>query len=314
MERGRVVNWSEMQRVWQWALSHKVEPLYAQRAGSRSSFEVARHPVLVTERSDASLASRAKTMEVMFEAVGAPSLCLAPAAALSIYATGRSKGLVLEVGHQLTSLHIADPLRRARSSKDVVMDFGGCDMDEELRLSLLRQRKVGVSRATCSRIKERLYSVPYEGGDVLFADQRKAVFTLPDGVRLELGKERMLKPLSLCFARRGLAAETPSINAPEMVAAAIQLHGGDAENQAQLWRNIVLAGGTTMMDGFAERFAKDIKGLTANRTQVIAGRSRRHLGWVGAVVVSSISTFKDISVSRAAYEEHGARAAERMRM
>merc|ERR1712087_584095 len=111
----------------------------------------------------------------------------------------------------------------------------------------------------------------------------------------------MMRPLNLCFAQRGVKMEASmgsssrSINAPEMVAAAIQLHGGDVQNQAKLWGNIVLAGGTTMMDGFAERFAKDVKGLTGHRTQVIAGRSRRHLGWVGGVVVSSISTFKDIS-------------------
>merc|ERR1712013_573161 len=248
----------------------------------------------------------------MFESLHAPSLCLAPSAGLCIYATGRSKGLVLEVGHGLTSLHIADPLRRASHNRDVVIEFGGSDLDCALRQSLLTQRNGNVSLVSCGRMKERLYSVPYEEGDVLFADQRRAGYTLPDGSTLELGKERMLAPQRMCFGERERKGK--GVNVSEMVSAAIQLHGGDAENQSVLWGNIVLAGGTTMMDGFAERFAKDVKGLTGCRTQVIAGRSRRHLGWVGGVVVSSISTFKDISVSRKVYEEHGARAAERMRM
>ena len=47
---------------------------------------------------------------------------------------------------------------------------------------------------------------------------------------------------------------------------------------------------------------------------VIAGISRRDLSWVGAVVMSSISTFKNLSISRAMYQEYGKSIVKEMKL
>ena len=97
-----------------------------------------------------------------------------------------------------------------------------------------------------------------------------------------------------------------------------------------LAQHLVLSGGTTMMEGvflfhfsycvfiammegFAERFSKEIKLRTARRTAVKIERNRTELAWIGGSVLSSFSSFKETKlVTREVFEEWGCRAVEEM--
>jgi len=297
VQRGVIENWPAMELMWHTVLNVHLKRLFQRTHHEQPDMQcvLSEHPFLMT----APYANREKMLEVMFEQFDVPSLYIGDAACLSLYGTGRTKGCVLDIGDGVTTVFgMVEQTSLAQNSSAKIIEFGGMDVTNRIRA------QYGVSYLHARNIKETLYSVPYDRSDILFADTSVAVYKLPDGQEIKLGKERMMKPLHFMF-------DAASIHAPLLVTNCIKSFD-DVETQSVLWNNIVLSGGTTMMDGFAEKFAKEIKAVTHGKTQVIAGRSRRYLSWVGAAVMSSISTFKNISISKAIYQSHGASRAKEL--
>jgi len=72
----------------------------------------------------------------------------------------------------------------------------------------------------------------------------------------------------------------------------------------------VLAGGTTLMKGFTERFDSEIRSaadLAAKNADinVHANLNRRNAAWIGGSMLASMSTFHDITLSYSDYQEKG---------
>jgi len=81
----------------------------------------------------------------------------------------------------------------------------------------------------------------------------------------------------------------------------------DVDIHQDLLNNIVLGGGNTMFEGMAERIEKEIRTLntTSMQVQVIAPPERRYSAWIGGSVLASLSTFPQMCISKAEYEEFG---------
>jgi actin-related protein len=75
--------------------------------------------------------------------------------------------------------------------------------------------------------------------------------------------------------------------------------------------NIVLSGGTTMMPGFSNRMnlgLKEVlkeKDISYNSYQVIAEGNRNISSWIGASMISSMSSFNSVFISKEEYNESG---------
>lgn len=75
--------------------------------------------------------------------------------------------------------------------------------------------------------------------------------------------------------------------------------------------NIVLSGGTTMMPGFSNRINMQLKdvlnreNISYNSYQVVAEGNRNISSWIGASMVSSMSSFNNVFITREEYNENG---------
>ena len=62
-----------------------------------------------------------------------------------------------------------------------------------------------------------------------------------------------------------------------------------------MYNNIVLAGGSTLLPGFTDRFEYEMKGLASNSAKtdinVYADLHRKFAAWIGASMIASFSTF-----------------------
>jgi actin len=80
----------------------------------------------------------------------------------------------------------------------------------------------------------------------------------------------------------------------------------DSDLRINLYNNIVLAGGTSVMPGFRERFEDEILKLAEHSARtdinVFADLHRRHAAWIGGSMVASFSTFKDMAISKEEYD------------
>ena len=82
----------------------------------------------------------------------------------------------------------------------------------------------------------------------------------------------------------------------------------DSDLKVSLYSNIVLAGGSTMMNGFHERFDYEIRKLVResgddqkSEFHISAVLHRKYAAWVGGSMISSFSTFKDMAVDNQEY-------------
>ena len=79
------------------------------------------------------------------------------------------------------------------------------------------------------------------------------------------------------------------------------------EIRKTLFSKIVLAGGNTMFPYVAERLCKEMKGLGGNSVpfRVYVPAERQYTAWIGGSVLSSLSTFHTMWISKKEYEEGG---------
>ena len=126
MEHGIVTNWADMERVW----AH----VYAK---NHLNVNPEAHPVLLTEAPLNPFSHRERAAEVLFEEFKVPALYLATQAILSLYASGRTSGLIIDSGDGVT--HMV-PVYEGFTIPHAIqrMDIAGRDITEQLQLLLRR--------------------------------------------------------------------------------------------------------------------------------------------------------------------------------
>ena len=87
----------------------------------------------------------------------------------------------------------------------------------------------------------------------------------------------------------------------------------DIDIRRDLFQNVILSGGNTMLKGFQERVQKQLPDISPQnvKVKVLGGSDRRFLPWVGGSILSSLGSFQQMWMSRQEYEEHGAIMIER---
>lgn len=297
IHRGIVTNWQEMEEVWHHTF-YKV--LRVAPEG---------HSVLLTEAPTVSKADREKMVRIMFETFGVPAMFVINPAILSLYATGRTTGLVVDIGDGVA--HIV-PIYEGYSLPHAIirMEIAGCDLTNYL-MELLSER--GDSWITAAEIhivrdlKEKYGYVSQEPDAENEAKrqderEREKTHTMPDGRVITIGRERFQTPEAL-FHPSLLGQQSDGIHTA--IFKSIGACDGDLHND--LYANIVLTGGSTMFPGLEQRLLKELTQLAPPQTTIrlVSPTNRNRLGWLGGSILASLSTFQMMWISQEEYKESG---------
>ena len=133
-------------------------------------------------------------------------------------------------------------------------------------------------------------------------------FTLPDGTQVSLGRE-FLETAETLFQPDLMGL--PDIGLHKMVVNVVKrcnLSVTDA-----LFGSVVVAGGSTMFPRFESRLQQELSAVVPDSipTKVVAAPERKYAAWIGGSMLSSLSTYRNILISKADFEEHGANIAHR---
>jgi len=81
----------------------------------------------------------------------------------------------------------------------------------------------------------------------------------------------------------------------------------DVDIRKDLYSNIVMSGGTTMYPGIPERLSKEVTALAPStmKIKVVAPAERKFLVWIGGSILSSLSTFQTMWITKQEYQETG---------
>merc|ERR1712152_56248 len=253
IEHGIVTNWDDMEKIWHHTFYNELRVAPEE------------HPVLLTEAPLNPKANREKMTQIMFETFNTPAMYVNIQAVLSLYASGRTTGIVMDSGDGVTHtvpIYEGYALPHAISRLDL-------DFDQEME------------NAASSSSLEKSYELP-DGQVISIANER---FRCP---------EALFQPALLGMESCGIHETTYN-----------SIMKCDVDIRKDLYANTVMSGGTTMYPGIADRMQKEITALAPSpiKIKIIAPPERKYSVWIGGSILASLSTFQQMWISKQEYDE-----------
>lgn len=304
IRRGRVCQWGFMEPLWHSTLYNEVR------------VDPEEHPILLTEFHLDTKRSNERMAQILFESFNVPALYMANGALLSLFATGRITGVVLDMGDgcRVVPVHEGRVLRHAIVHSEAL---GGCSVSDRM-LQMLHQRgyvffsesmhpatNAGIRGVEYVReIKERLAYITLDYETDMQNDTSR-LYELSDDNEIRIGAERFRCTEHLFRSQE--EGEDSSLHGVQHLIVE-SINRCDGRLHTQLYTNIVLSGGSTMFRNFDQRLKTELAKLAPSGTEIniVADPERKYTSWIGGAMFASTSFIQENWVTRREYDEIGA--------
>ncbi|KAM5229756.1 actin-like protein 9 [Hipposideros larvatus] len=294
VRNGIVVDWDAAELIWRHMVEHDLR------------VAIQDHPLLFSDPPFSPTTNREKLVEVAFESLGSPAMYVASQSALSVYAHGRVSGLVVDIGHGVTSTvpvfqgyHLPHAIER--------LDLAGTHLTAFL-VEMLRGAGLQLGQNDLDTVENIKHRYCYVASDfrkeqALPEQECHQSLKLPDGQTVTLGKELFQCP-ELLFSPPEIPGLSP-VGIPTM--AKQSLHKVPPEVRVDVAQNVLLCGGSSLFLGFEGRFQAELLGSLPPEAHVVvvAQPTRKFSVWIGGSILASLRAFQSCWVLREQYEEQG---------
>eukprot|EP01083_Nonionella_stella_P318000 1160258_1 len=323
------------------------------------------HPVLLTEAVHNPIRNRVDTARIFFEQFNVPALYFAPPPVLSLYASGRLTGCVLDCGEGLSSVV---PICEGFAIPHAIerIDIGGAEITNYFSFLLKRSgcklNRSSSEKEIVRKIKENLCELQVIGrggssgigigiggsGHTGYSSQNKKPkgifgdeeaeknnslfyqyidedlqlndghnigvssssssaqsnapkYKLPDGTELSVGSARYRAP-EILFNPSMIGAEYGGIQ--DCIYNCI--NKCDLDLRKDLYKTIVLSGGSTNIKNFGRRLVTEIQlKVPKAKIKVYAPLERHLTAWIGGSLLSSLEGFRPMWITAKEFSEFG---------
>ena len=297
VKNGIIEDWEGMIKVWKHAFTNE---LRIKSEGSN---------ILLTEAPLNPIANRVLMAKTLFEKFGAGNMQISIQAVLSLYASGRTTGLIYDSGDGVT--HFV-PVYEGYALKQSIerIDIAGREITgfmAQLMADNNTKMKTTAEMEIVRQIKEALSYVAADFDQELDKynknpDENVSVYELPDGTKIPVFSEKFKAP-ELLFQ--------PDLKKIEGLGVHETLYKSitkcDIDLRKSLYQNNVLSGGSTEIAGLPERLEKEVKDLAplSSNVKVVAPKERKYSVWIGGSILASLSSFRKCWISSESYNEGG---------
>lgn len=283
IESGMIKDWVGMTRIWEYAFYNKIK-----LNGPAQ--------ILLTEPPLNPKANRREMAKIMFEHFGFKAVYFATQGVLALYSRGLQTGVVLDSGDGVTHIiPVFDGFTNTSTIKR--LDLAGRAVTRQLsRLLSVRGYpfKNDQGLDIVQRIKEGCcYVCKDYKKEMKLSNETTVLYREIEGVSLDHERfscsEILFDPKKTGLEERGVA---------EMLFSVIQESSIDLRKD--LYKHIVLCGGTSMLKGFPQRLEKELRLLFLKLfnwdekivdglgIKVYSSKDRKNMIFVGGVVLAEI--------------------------
>lgn len=337
MEHGIVKDFDDMRhgecKVWEVETSGDVSltllypTVWNYTFDEKLKIDPAGRKILLTEPPMNPKRNREEMCRIMFEEYGFDGVYVAIQAVLTLYAQGLQTGVVVDSGDGVT--HVV-PVYEGFAMPHLTkrLDVAGRDVTRYL-IKLLLLRGYAFNRTadfeTVRKLKEKVCFTSYDLAlDKKLAEETTTLvesYTLPDGRVIKVGSERFEAPECM-FSPHLVDVEQPGV--AELLFNTIQSAAVDV--RSELYKHIVLSGGSSMYPGLPSRLEKEMKQLYLSKVlngdgsrlknfklRVEDPPRRKHMVFLGGSVLADIMKNRDAFwISRAEWYEQGPSCLDRL--
>lgn len=297
VKNGIIEDWEGMTLIWRHAFTNEL------RVKSEEC------SILLTEAPLNPTANRVKMGSTLFEKFQARNIQISIQAVLSLYASGRTTGMIYDSGDGVT--HFV-PVYEGYALKHAIrrLDIAGREITQYLATLMSANNsklRTSAEMEIVRDIKEKLSYVAPDFDEEIEKYNKNpseyvSEFELPDGSKIPIFTEKFKAP-ELLFRPDLKGYESPGVH--ETLYNSIM--ACDIDLRKELYKNIVMSGGSTMINGLPERISSEVKALAPESIEVnvIAPAERKYAVWIGGSILASLSSFQKCWINASTYEEGG---------
>ena len=297
VQQGVIVNYEDMTKIWSHLMNNELRVAPDE------------HKMMISEPPRNPKPNREKLVNIMFNEFSVQRMYVSIQAVLSLFASGKTTGTVVDCGDGIS--HTV-PIYEGYAIPHAIIkiNLAGRDLNDYL-LGLLLQRGYSFSSSSSNKdeikkIKEtKCYVAQDFDAEMKAAAEQTTIesyYKLPSGEQIPLSTERIKCPEFLFQPQHG-SKEMDGIHKHTFDS----IMKCDNDIKRDLFKGIVLAGGSTMFEGMKDRMKKEIQALAPSPMgpEVEAPADRKFSCWLGGSILSKLSSFNHMWITKMEFEEVG---------